>query len=218
MACRCKKHIKFVCLVCGKSFERCRYQKDRAKFCSRKCRVIWVGDKNHLLAESKKVEKVCQLCGKKYLVEKWREKKTKYCSQTCQISANIRCGEKNNLWQGGITPINRRIRTSSEYKNWRRIIFERDDYTCQICGKRGVNLRANHIKKFSDYPELRFEFNNGITICSDCDLRWVLWHEPEWGHWFRLLPNWSLYEHNTLIAANVFRIIPAKQLHKLRAI
>lgn len=88
-----------------------------------------------------------------------------------------RCGEKNHLWKGGITPINMAIRNSLEYKIWRRAVFERDNYTCVWCGvrcKKGlgktVKLNADHIKPFSQYPELRFAIDNGRTLCKPCHL------------------------------------------------
>jgi hypothetical protein len=77
-------------------------------------------------------------------------------------------GEKNCNWKGGITPINKKIRHSHEYKLWRTAVFERDDYTCIWCGVRGVNLHADHIKPFAYYPELRFAIDNGRTLCIRC--------------------------------------------------
>jgi len=82
-------------------------------------------------------------------------------------------GEKGNSWKGGITPINKLIRGSAKYDNWRIAVFEKDNYTCQLCGDRsgkgkGVYLHAHHIKSFKSYPELRFEVSNGITYCDDC--------------------------------------------------
>lgn len=77
-------------------------------------------------------------------------------------------GSRNNLWKGGITPINAKIRTSIEYKNWRREVFKKDNYTCVMCGQRGGNKEADHIKSFSAYPELRFEVSNGRTLCRPC--------------------------------------------------
>src|SRR3990167_5702824 len=34
-------------------------------------------------------------------------------------------GEKSHLWKGGITSINAKVRTSFEYKLWRKSVFER---------------------------------------------------------------------------------------------
>ena len=80
-------------------------------------------------------------------------------------------GKNNPNWKGGITPLIRKIRNSSEYKNWRMLVFKRDDYTCQDCGVRGCELAADHIKPFAFFPELRFELSNGRTLCKPCHLR-----------------------------------------------
>lgn len=86
----------------------------------------------------------------------------------------IKCPERSgancHLWRGGVTPINHLIRGSIEYKAWRKSVFERDDYTCQgnECGKRGSYLHADHIKPFAFFPELRFDIDNGRTLCITC--------------------------------------------------
>lgn len=77
---------------------------------------------------------------------------------------------KHNLWKGGITPINRLIRSSAEYKLWRKSVFERDNWTCLWCKKRGGRLEADHIKPFAYFPELRFAIDNGRTLCHECHL------------------------------------------------
>ncbi|MCR4285073.1 MAG: hypothetical protein NUV97_03470 [archaeon] len=84
----------------------------------------------------------------------------------------------------GITSQIQKIRNSSEMQKWSRLIKERDNFKCQICEIRGGNLRSNHIKLFSEYPKLRFELTNGITICKDCDIKWVRRHEKEWESYF----------------------------------
>lgn len=68
---------------------------------------------------------------------------------------------------------NIRIRESSEYKLWRKSVFERDNYTCVWCNAKSGNgktviLNADHIKPFAYYPELRFAIDNGRTLCVDC--------------------------------------------------
>ena len=75
---------------------------------------------------------------------------------------------KNPNWQGGITPINKSIRASVEYKLWRKSVFERDKFTCIWCKRRGVYLEADHIKPFAFYLELRFAIDNGRTLCREC--------------------------------------------------
>jgi 5-methylcytosine-specific restriction endonuclease McrA len=96
-------------------------------------------------------------------------------------------GERAYQWKNGATARSLNVRKSLEYRVWRESIFARDDWTCQICGERGhhLSLRANHIKRFSDYPELRLDEKNGITICEHCDIRWVLNREPGWESYFR---------------------------------
>ena len=55
-----------------------------------------------------------------------------------------------------------------KYIQWRKAVFERDDYTCQQCDMRGGYLQAHHIEAWSKNPLLRFEIDNGITFCFDC--------------------------------------------------
>lgn len=81
----------------------------------------------------------------------------------------IRGGENNWNWKGGVTPQNVLIRQSAEYKLWRKEVFEKDKYTCQCCGDdSGGNLEAHHIENFSSNEDLRFEISNGITMCRSC--------------------------------------------------
>lgn len=59
-------------------------------------------------------------------------------------------------------------RNSSEYAQWRKKVFERDGYTCQMCGVKGGVLNAHHIKKYSEFPNLRYDLDNGVTLCKGC--------------------------------------------------
>lgn len=77
-------------------------------------------------------------------------------------------GKNHWNWKGGITPTNQVQRNSKAAKAWRKSVFMRDNYTCALCGKVGGRLNAHHIKTWASYPELRFDINNGITLCQDC--------------------------------------------------
>lgn len=71
-------------------------------------------------------------------------------------------------WKGGLTEENLLIRGSCEYKEWRKSIFERDNFTCQKCFLVGGKIEAHHIINFSKNKELRININNGITFCKHC--------------------------------------------------
>lgn len=90
--------------------------------------------------------------------------------ETRKKLSESRIGGKHPNWKGGISPINYEIRQSGKYKEWRNDIYKRDKYNCQICGKHcgTKDIIAHHKKSFSEYPELRFNINNGITLCRNC--------------------------------------------------
>ena len=91
-------------------------------------------------------------------------------------------GEKSNLWKGGITFLQKKIRNLFEYRLWRSDIFTGDDFICQDCGERGGRIVADHIKAFSLILEENkiktleealsckelWNINNGRTLCQKC--------------------------------------------------
>lgn len=85
-----------------------------------------------------------------------------------KMSLSGQWGEKNVNWKNGATLKNAQIRMSFKYSEWRRKVFNRDNFTCVVCKKIGGDLEAHHIKSFAHYPKSRFEITNGITLCKDC--------------------------------------------------
>lgn len=128
------------------------------------------------------IEKVCPTCGKRFHVRpSWDY--VVCCSRSCARlgklspmlgrTASVETREKQRiakLGNGGPTHWNwkhgqRRDRNAHW---WRTAVFARSDYTCQMCGARGVTLNAHHIKAFSEYEELRHDVDNGIALCVPC--------------------------------------------------
>ncbi len=59
-----------------------------------------------------------------------------------------------------------RHNADGRYTEWRRLVFKRDDFTCQVCGERGASLHAHHLRSWAKHPETRFEVSNGLTVCA----------------------------------------------------
>lgn len=152
--------IKY-CLNCSTEFKTSpsRILKGSGKYCSWNCSNKFNGIKlrgNNPRCTS--INKTCLICKNKYIVKNYRKDVAKFCSMLCKIKAQDQ----------GKTTIHERIRKSLVYEEWRKAVFERDNYTCQDCGEIGGYLQADHIKPFALYPESRLDLNNGRTLCIGC--------------------------------------------------
>ncbi|MGG3891998.1 HNH endonuclease [Metabacillus fastidiosus] len=78
-------------------------------------------------------------------------------------------GKKHFNYNPNLTDEERALkRYGFEYKEWRNDIFERDNYICQCCKKRGGDINAHHIFSYKKYEDLRLQIENGISLCEDC--------------------------------------------------
>jgi len=80
-------------------------------------------------------------------------------------------GEKNPKWIKDRSKLKKfndlaLDRRSSAYANWRKDVLKRDNNKCKINNKdcKG-RLEVHHILSYTNYPELRYDINNGITLC-----------------------------------------------------
>lgn len=169
------------CLNCGK--EIYRPQKWTEKFsnplCSNECRVEWIKNngimsmENHPNFNSEKIN--CSVCQKEIYVNQYnlKEHKKHYCSVECMAEdyKTILQGENNPNWRGGWI----------DYygPSWPRIsreVRERDNFTCQRCGKTESELpkgglHVHHIQPFRTFNGCHEEANrkeNLISLCFKC--------------------------------------------------
>jgi hypothetical protein len=59
-------------------------------------------------------------------------------------------------------------RHTPEAYQWTKAVYNRDNHTCQHCGKNHCKVHAHHIKAAKDYPDLRYDLANGICLCAEC--------------------------------------------------
>lgn len=54
----------------------------------------------------------------------------------------------------------------TKYKYWSREVKNRDRWTCKMSNKKCKGkLEAHHILRWEEFPEERYNINNGITLC-----------------------------------------------------
>lgn len=85
-------------------------------------------------------------------------------------------GENNPAWKGGVTPERQQAYKTQEWKRLCRAVDKRDGLKCQRCGAQcgryTIRPHRHHIKPWADYPELRLDPANVVTLCDACHV-WV---------------------------------------------
>lgn len=157
------------CMQCGTNIKRKPGQFNNKWFCSKTCSSKY----NAKFKENKKVVS-CDYCGKevKRAKSQFNGKHSVYCSRECQHKgwSILYSGENSPIYNHD-KPLEERLieRKYVDYYEWRRQVYEKDNYTCQCCDdNRGGNLVAHHILNYSEHDELRTDVNNGITLCKTC--------------------------------------------------
>ena len=76
-------------------------------------------------------------------------------------------GKLNPNWNGGHSPERQSKYARFFWKELKKFVLKRDNYTCQICFVIG-NLIVHHIFPWSKYPSFRFNDDNLVTVCIPC--------------------------------------------------
>ena len=125
------------------------------RFCGRVCAGI-KKHKDHIKTLN------CVMCKKDFTRKRNYDVKT--CSAECLLS--FKTGKNSPTWKGGIKK-DRDRRKSYEMVQWRKSVFARDSYKCQMCGIGGF-LYPHHIFFYALFPKLRAVVANGISLCPKC--------------------------------------------------
>lgn len=133
------------------------------------------------------IYRICPQCGIDFTTDCFQPKK-KFCSQSCNTSSRpemnlanlqnidkekqrqsvkLRIGEKHPLWIKDRTL----VKLDSErggplHKQWSKNVKMRDGWKCKIGNNYCMGrMESHHIFSWKEYPELRYEVSNGITLC-----------------------------------------------------
>jgi hypothetical protein len=172
--CTCgnKAFIRFDCFKQGK---RCN-----------ECAKVKRGNKRKLNIED--VRKYFSESGCKLLEDEYKDNRTPMwylcaCGNESKISySNFqkgrrcyhcalvhRSGENASNYNPNLTEEERQKgRKYSEYYAWRSKVYERDNFTCKCCNKKGGYLIAHHLDGYHWSKEKRTDVDNGVTLCKTC--------------------------------------------------
>lgn len=147
------------CKTCSKSVYLMLFEVKlgRKKYCSKEC--LYKGDSYTNTFE----------VGHKDLVSKERRGHSEESKKKISIgSIGKHSGSLAWNWKEDRTLLvtNEKKHLCIRYREWARSVKNRDNWKCKIgdsnCSGR---LEAHYILRWSKFPELRYEVNNGITLC-----------------------------------------------------
>lgn len=153
------------CLLCSKQFKtyESRIKNGKGKYCSLSCSAR--DTQNRLWKNPEYKKRMSEV----HKGQKWTENQT-ILTRKRMIGNKINKGRIPwNKGMGTITSQEKRVKNDKKFIEWREAVFARDNWTCQKSGEKSGNgkkviLNAHHIQNFSNFPELRMNIENGITL------------------------------------------------------
>ena len=82
----------------------------------------------------------------------------------------VMAGENNPYYNHDKTDEERRnYRKCIGYKKWKKLVYEKYNYTCEICGNSyKASLNAHHKDGYNWCKERRIDLTNGVILCDNC--------------------------------------------------
>jgi len=186
-----KSEIYAMCQICAGKYKIIPSRVGKSRFCSQKCfglsqrgKKSWnkgrktgiiprtVFKKGMMLGENHPNWKGglpnCVDCGKKLSTRYSKTKRCRKCVSPYVDRTNIvyPTGENHWNWKGGNYK-RKDERNDSLYQNWVLQVKKRDNWKCRINNKDcSGHCIVHHILPWRDFPELRYNIENGITLCQ----------------------------------------------------
>lgn len=96
-----------------------------------------------------------------------KNRKSCGCDRTNSTLFNkSRSGKAHHWYNSKLSDEDRKFRKSVENNTFSKAVFERDNYTCFVCSKRGGKLNAHHLDGYHWCKDKRNIISNGITLCE----------------------------------------------------
>lgn len=92
------------------------------------------------------------------------------CFKENMIQSCKKRGGKNHHWYNhSLTDKDREeSKNRPERYEFYKKVFDRDNYTCVVCNKRGGDLNAHHLNSYHWDKDNRDNIDNGVTLCKTC--------------------------------------------------
>lgn len=157
--------IRITCETCNTEYKVKPYTftHRKTRFCSKDCRNSWMR-MNHVpwnKGITKATHPQLSNSGKPKGIKSWNS----------GLKMPETTGINNSRWIADRTRL-ASYKDSNEYRNspiskeWASEVKNRDGWKCRIANQECEGkVYAHHILTWKDYPELRYEVNNGITLC-----------------------------------------------------
>jgi endogenous inhibitor of DNA gyrase (YacG/DUF329 family)/predicted nucleic-acid-binding Zn-ribbon protein len=156
--------IPMACPHCGKV--ELRWTSQSRGFCGPDCYHAWTRGK--YFKKARQIEIPCIECGRARKFANYYDGIRKFCSRKCYALWRQKLsGEATNHWKGGTTKPSVIGRNTVAGRAWREAVKIRDRNRCVKCGST-EKLHVHHIKAYTLHLELRFDVNNGQTLCAAC--------------------------------------------------
>lgn len=171
----CKPKVIMTCEICKNNFSvipSLSFGKKQRKVCGLKCSGILTSRRPKILGRKMSEEAKKKMSITRKGQPAWNKGlKGYHAGEKHHWFGRNMSGENNPTYIKDRTLLKRfnddaKDRRSSAYFAWRKEVWLRDNFTCKIANPdcKG-RIEAHHILGWASHPELRFNINNGITLC-----------------------------------------------------